>query len=424
MNEMEIYDNKDELSKVIGSNITGYYNIDEEEIEMLNDSINLLNVNYPKHALLELWNASVHNIRRRVEAYGVDIFISSNKKIKNNKDYKPDRDTLGERRERIKDEDLLKGAVDLSIINRKTFQMLLNISWMRNHASASHDNSEEVTREDFNAFMNLISNNLFKTEFPEPTHSISTLLEPIKNSEIDDSLLINIRNQISNYSNRNIIRLFNFCLDAIINGEDPTYSNVKKIFPDVWNKANETQRKQMGSRFNNYFVFNNRNVEDNINIRTRLYELLVLVQGIKYIPDQTRALIYGDLIIPLRDAKNQSYGWKDEVIAAKALSEVGPFVPSIIFDSVYQEILTVWCGNFWGRSAAHEYLKDFIFKLQVQEKIKLANLFTNNDRVKSELFNEKPKQRALELLDEIKDSFNTEKHKGQIELIIQKVSEY
>ena len=47
---------------------------DEYEMAMISKANSLMKVGFPEHSLLELWNASIHNLRRRVEMYSIDIF--------------------------------------------------------------------------------------------------------------------------------------------------------------------------------------------------------------------------------------------------------------------------------------------------------------------------------------------------------------
>jgi len=104
----------------------------------------------------------------------------------------------------------------------------------------------------------------------------------------------------------------------------------------------------------------------------------------------------------LAKAKDTSYGWGDEEKAAKALAQFGPHVPSIAFEDVYQEILAVWCGNYWGRSTAHVTLKPFVDALNSNQLMTLARMFKDNERANGELFQGKPSAKAKALLDYIK----------------------
>lgn len=177
----------------------------------------------------------------------------------------------------------------------------------------------------------------------------------------------------------------------------------------------------MGMKFHNYMFDPSIDSSADVNAKSRVYETLISVNGIKYIPDATRAIIFRKLANNLRDAKNTVYGWSAEYREAKALAQAGIDVPSIAFEEVYQEILSVWCGNYWGRSEAYLVLNDFIFEVGTQEKLKIARLFLSNERVREELFQLKPKKVAVNLLNDIIDTLTVESHKAELQNIIDEV---
>ena len=295
------------------------------------------------------------------------------------------------------------------------------IEWMRNHASPSHDTDEAVTSDDVVGLACIIKKNLFELSMPDPGHSPVGLLDPIKNTVLDETQIELIKQQIESYKNKDIRILFGFSLDVICNGEEPSYSNVLKLFPNIWGRATEDLKTNMGMKFHNYMFDPSIDSSDDENAKSRVYEALISVNGVQYIPDATRAIIYRKLSGNLRDAKNTLYGWNAEYREAKALAQAGIHVPSIAFEEVYQEILSVWCGNYWGRSQAHMVLRDFIYDVGTQDKLKISRLFLSNDRVREELFQTKPKRQAVSLLNEIMETMNVESHKSEIQKIIDEI---
>ena len=109
---------------------------------MLDKASKLINLGFPEHSLLEIWNSGIHNLRRRVEAYSIDMFLSSISSMSGRKIYKKDGDTLSERWAGVDDENLIKGARQLGVLNKKAEKALEMIEWMRNHASPSHDSDD------------------------------------------------------------------------------------------------------------------------------------------------------------------------------------------------------------------------------------------------------------------------------------------
>jgi len=157
-------------------------------------------------------------------------------------------------------------------------------------------------------------------------------------------------------------------------------------------------------------------------IKTRILQTLVEVDGIGYIPEGARSTIYKKAAASLAKAKDTSYGWPDEVRAARSLAQFRPYVPKIAFEQVYQEILAVWCGNFWGHSGASETLRPFIDELDTQGLRRVVELIRMNDRVRSEFVSNKPKSRARSLLKELRDKFTLESHKNDVDDAIASLS--
>ena len=183
---------------------------------------------------------------------------------------------------------------------------------------------------------------------PDPGHSPSGLFEPIKSSILTETNLDLLKDQIRAFKPADIRLTFGFLLDMICKGDSPSHENASKLFIETWEKANEDLKKSAGQRYHSYLLEPTSDTSSDSGAKIRVLETLVKVNGIKFIPDAARANLYRHAIKQLAKAKDTSYGWTDEEKAAKALVQFGPYVPSIAFEDVYQEILTVWCGNYWG----------------------------------------------------------------------------
>ena len=114
------------------------------EIEFLSQARRLLDAGFPDHSLLDLWNAAVHNLRRRVEAYGLALFESAIKDDAGRKKYDKDGETINERWSGVDDMTLINGATKLGVLHKKAGKSLEMINWMRNHASPAHASDSKV----------------------------------------------------------------------------------------------------------------------------------------------------------------------------------------------------------------------------------------------------------------------------------------
>jgi hypothetical protein len=373
----------------------------DAEIGFLSQARKLLDVGFPDHSLLAIWNAAVHNLRRRIEAYGIELFTSAIKDEAGRRKYDKDGETLSERWSGVDDLTLINGATKIGVLNKKAGKSLEMINWMRNHASPAHGSDDSVQAEEVFGLALMLQKNLFEAEMPDPGHSPSGLFEPIKSSELTDDNLELLKDQIRAFKAGDIRLTFGFLLDMICKGGTPSYGNASKLFPEVWDRANEDLLKSAGQRYHSYLVDADSDASDDKGAKIRVLETLVRVRGIKFIPDAARASLYRHTVKQLAKAKDTSYGWPDEEKAAKALTQFGPHVPSIAFEDVYQEILAVWCGNYWGRSTAHVTLKPFIDALNSTQLMNLSRIFKGNERANGELFQGKPCANAKSLLDYI-----------------------
>lgn len=391
------------------------------EIEFLSQARKLLDAGFPDHSLLDIWNAAVHNLRRRVEAYGLDLFLSAIKDDSGRKKYDKDGETINERWSGVDDMTLINGATKLGVLHKKAGKSLEMINWMRNHASPAHASDSKVEAEDVFALALMLQKNLFEAEMPDPGHSPSGLFEPIKKSELSTENVDLLKDQIKAFKQGDIRITFGFLLDLITKGESPSHSNASNLFGEVWEKSNDDLRKSAGQRYHSYLLEPDSDTSEDGGAKIRVLETLVKVDGVKFIPDAARASLYRHAIKQLAKAKDTSYGWNDEEKAAKALAQFGPHVPSIAFEDVYQEILTVWVGNYWGRSTAHLTLQSFIDVLNSNQLVSLSRLFLENERAGSELVSSKPKSRAKDLLDTIKNRLTIQASIDEIDEIISEI---
>jgi hypothetical protein len=135
---------------------------------------------YFEHSLLDLWNAAVCNLRRRVEAYGVELFLSTVKDEKGRAKYNPTGDGLNDRWEGVDELVLITGATRLGLLNKKAGKTLETINWTRNHVSPAHPTEETVSAQDVHGLFLLLQSNLFRLPMPDIGHSIAALFEPVK----------------------------------------------------------------------------------------------------------------------------------------------------------------------------------------------------------------------------------------------------
>lgn len=396
--------------------------LDEREASYINEAKQLFSINMHSYALVAIWNAAVCNLRRRVEAYGVELWQSVVKADAGRKKYDPNGDTLAERWNDVDDYVLIEGAGRLGLLDSKAAKSLEMINWMRNHASSAHDSDCRVDADDVIGLVILIQRNLFAKPLPDPGHSIAALFNPVKNKALGVEELDSLKDQIESLGNQDIRTAFGFIVDLIVKGEEPSLTNAKELFPSIWKKAGEDLKKQLGSKYHTFILDPDSDESADKKAKNRLIDLIVKYDAVKYIPEGTRARLFRRAAETLAEAKNSMYGWGKEETASKNLMQLGTCVPSVAFEAVYQEILAVWCGNYWGSSGASGILKPYIDCLDTDQILNVAKLFLSNRRVREELHQKRPNAIACGFLENLKEKVTFEVHKETITNIQKQVA--
>ena len=360
--------------------------LDKREMDYIEEAKGLFNSGFYSYSLLAIWNAAVNNLKRKVELYGVELWSSVVKDEPGRKKYDKLGETIAERWSNVDDLTLIKGATRLGLLNPKAGKSLEMINWMRNHASPAHDSDNKVEREDAIGLILLLQKNLFEQSFPDPGHSISAIFEPIKTTSLSKEEIRLLCDQVKSFKQTDVRTSFGFFSDLVADGNEPALSNVKGLFPTLWEITNEDLRKTLGVKYHTYILDPDSDESADKGAKTRIFELLINLSAVHYIPDGTRARIFRRAADKMKIAKDTSYGWSLEESAALNLSQMGTSVPSVAFEEVYQEILAIWCGNYWGRSSSHGYLQPFIDSLGTDKIRIVLRLFRESDRVKDELF--------------------------------------
>ena len=386
----------------------------DREVEYINEAKGLFDSGFYSYSLLAIWNAAVNNLKRKVEAYGVELWSSVVKDESGRKKYDKDGESIAERWSNVDDLVLIAGATRLGLLNPKAGKSLEMINWMRNHASPAHDSDNRVEIEDAVGLILLLQKNLFNQPFPDPGHSISSLFDPIKNKEHTDDELEILKDQISSFRPQDIRISFGFFTDLVTSGEEPSLTNVIQLFSSVWDKSNEDLRKTLALKYHTYIIDPDSDESDDKGAKTRVFEMLVKLNAVHYIPDGTRARIFRRAATKLALAKDTSYGWSDEEAATRSLKQLGTSVPTVAFIEVYQEILSIYCGNYWGRSKSYISFNNYIESLNTDQLRIIMKMFRENERVQSELFATRPKNHAIELLKSFKGKLTLEAHKKEL----------
>ena len=271
------------LPQIINNEIDlkkGFPTLVQREIEYINEAKQLFAGGFYSYSLLAIWNAAVNNLKRKVEAYGTDLWSSIVKDESGRKKYDSSGDTIAERWSNVDDLVLIAGATKLGLLNPKAGKSLEMINWMRNHASPAHDSDNRVEYEDAVGLILLLQKNLFEQKMPDQGHSVSNIFDPIKNKEHTNEELETLKDQIDSYRTQDLRNVFGFFLDLLTKGEEPARTNITVLFPMVWAKVGEDLRKTLGIKYHTYVIDPDSDDSDDKGAKTRIFELLVQLEAV------------------------------------------------------------------------------------------------------------------------------------------------
>lgn len=389
--------------------------ITEYEVVHLQQAGKLFELGFYGHCLLDLWAAAISNLRRKIEAYGIDLFEAIESELPGaRKRVKREGDTLNERWEGVDDLNVVEGAQRLGIISKKAAQQLKNVNWLRSHASPAHPTDETVEKADVELAAVIVQRYVLSEDLPSPGFSVRDLIRPLKENDLANRFDV-VREQLDTLNSSDRSAILGVLTDLVCKGESPGLANAEAFFPIVWEQATEDAKKRAGTRYHTLWMDVSTDDSADGNAASRLLDALVRTNGVKYVPDPTRAILFRRAAARLAKAKDKYYGWTDEEAEARTLVQLGTNVPDATFTEVYREILAIWFGNCWGRSEAHHILKPFIDGLSSQWIRRVVRLIMSDERVREELHQDKPKARCREFLEALKDRVALESDKKLID---------
>lgn len=397
-----------------------YKELAPSEMRQIEKAAKAFEAGLPDAALDYIWNATIQNLQRKVEAYGADIFLASFDGRKIN--LRRSQDSLVDRWERVDAFDVLTGCQRIGLISRKGLKALELINWLRNHASAAHSTDEEVDEADLQIAYITITKEVFSKPLPEPAFDFKVVIEPLKTTDLagDEDRCKEI---FGRFNQRDASTCLSMLVSLYLDDEPIGRQNAITIIPIVWPLASEEARRAVGQKhFEFHFEVQLSSEAAPHGAAERVLEILKLVGGLRYIPDHLRGDMYRALAVRLAQAKDSFFGWDSEVAIAKEIMELGDLaIPDEAFDDLSLGIIRVCCGNQWGRSGAYyhlEPLREALSEVQIEKWLKLME---SDRQVKEELTEKRPNKRALELIEDLKDQAEATNVKNHATAVAKKV---
>lgn len=382
-----------------------------------------------EYAILNMWNIIVYNLQSKLEYLEKNYirgFFKKNKITKN--DYNENYNTISERWQKIKSEDVINLSRKLKIIKDKNVEnSIQRIQYFRNYFSEAHKNEkndinkhEKILFEDFKKVINnlILNNVLFEKNITEKEIEIF----------VEDSNKIKNENFFNDEKINYLIIFSHFYntiheIDINTENEEENNSNYLKITQKIkelekkWNIFKDEQKQYI---YDIYFdvlkISNISNFDDLVkNKNFLIFWRLNFFNKMGYLEKMN---LFIKIIHLLKEAKQTWYSQYKEtylifimetIFAENIIAKKENFIFDIFFEEIYETLLSVYCGNKYRPSDEVEKIKKiFIDILKKNQKIKLINLFRTNSFVQHELEHEKPNKRAIELVQNI---FNEDEKK-------------
>jgi len=136
------------------------FNLVEDEIYSLKEASELIILEKYSYSLFAIWSAVIINIQRRIENFGIEIFLNI---IERDDTFNKDGNTLKDRWLSINEFNLINYAQRINIINHITHDFITALYWMK--SNTNEEKRRNIDKEEVFSIVNLIEKNLFLSEF-------------------------------------------------------------------------------------------------------------------------------------------------------------------------------------------------------------------------------------------------------------------
>lgn len=356
-------------------------------------------------AINYVWNLAMFDIQKKIVAYGIEYFSSAI-----NWDGKP-LQTIEDLRE-VKDYQLITGAFGLGIIPNEAHFFLQQCREIRNNFSTAHFPMGEIDKfETYNFIKNCIKY-VLTFDMPARGLQIKDLIESLTLERLESVEEINaiIESQSEKIHGPIIHNLF---ANFIKQDCDPNLKyNIRQIGPNLWELVSDDIRSNIASKFSSLRDIKGKDAA------SEALEFLKLVNGVEYIPESFKEIIFKKHSQALLDAH---YGWDNfhhEPAYARELASLGQNVPLSSIYTYVKAIMVSFLGNGYGIArGAQKYNVQMISDLSQTGIRTLFKLLEKDIDISRKLSNSSAVNRLYGVMDLIKDKTMLPKQKELFEFI-------
>lgn len=264
-------------------------------------------------ALNYLWDETVYQLRKRIANYDIEYFydvaVSSEKRKKLS-----EIDDLC----KVDDSELIKGAKEIDMISDIGYNHLDYIKYMRNWASAAHPNQTEITGLQLISWLETCIKEVINLPNSQITIETGRFLKNLKEKSLTSEDIAAFSSFVGNL---NVVKANNlghglFGIYSRTESEGFVKNNIKQVFPIIWDVIDTTTKNEFGIKYARFAV--NGDTVEAKNVR----ELLELVNGQEFFPDELRATELANALDQLSEAHNSLNNFYREPTFAMQLKRI------------------------------------------------------------------------------------------------------
>jgi len=345
-------------------------------------------------ALNYLWNETINELRARIASFDVAYFFDlAEQDPARRKDLKTPEDLT-----KIDDQKLMQAANRIKLISDVGYKQLDHIRYMRNNASAAHPNQVTLTGLKLAEWLETCIREVITLPHSNVVADIGRLLHNIKEQRLAVAELDRAAAFFDGLPDAQADNLAAglFGIYTPPDAAPDVLDNVRQLWPKLWPNVGEGARNECGVKLARF-----RANADN-DRATRARELLNLVDGAAYLPENERA---AELAQALQELHDTHLAWNnfhnEPTVAGRLQNLVGRYgdVPAQLVETYVNVVVYVFLTNGNGVSwAADPIYKDLIGRFD-SEQAGLALRTFANTAISIRLQYDLPRTKWIDLLE-------------------------
>ena len=323
------------------------------------------------------WNAVVDDLRKKVMHRSLDLF---NKEMgKNVKTYEDFQNS-------ITDNDLIEGAYKIGVLSWEAKKIMHQARETRNIFDGHPDSSDPNLFKVLNMIADC-NRYVLSQEYPIPIINVNDYIVKMDTDTYDKNELAVEQAFVDLpevYKNEMANKIVTYYIGDSISTR--FRANIEFSFPILWRVLPKDIRQQIGKRFDKSYI------SGDAETNKKAIELLILVDGLRYLSTTTRRLIYEPKIKFLEEHLDD---WAEEARIVKELEAYGSVVPDELVGRLVSALTLTFVGYkgssysysrtaFYSNGAAPTVSKMFE-KFDNKSAEEFVNTIKTNQKLKSRI---------------------------------------